>query len=68
MCLLTSNGLLTTKFAYTFLDSKEDNSAHNSNNNFNWIWKIKAPNMIKFFIWIPHTTYYLLTNILTSLS
>ncbi|KAK4717875.1 hypothetical protein R3W88_016213 [Solanum pinnatisectum] len=49
---LTSDGLYTTKYVNTFLDSNEDSSVHNSNKNFNWIWKIKAPNKIKLFIWL----------------
>lgn len=47
------NGTYTTKNRYSWLLSRMDPVTHsNSNISWSWIWKLKPPKKIKFFIWL----------------
>jgi len=47
------NGTYTTKSEYSWLLSCIDPVTHSNSNLFwSWIWKLKLPEKIKFFIWL----------------
>lgn len=55
----STKGTLTASSSYRFLMENEHEDQQNLNNPC-WIWALKCPNRIKFFLWLFH--HYILTT------
>jgi len=54
---LTPTGMFSSRSAYNFIASNFTSNP-GQEDLYDWIWKLKVPNKIKFFTWLMHTSHW----------